>query len=137
MLTDAFVPDAVTLSWVIPSDHPQELAAFYAGLMAEAPRPGLSPSHWLVCPQGMPSLQFYRPSSKRELQPKGRAWSPCLAQTTDRDPLAALERWCDQAQQQGAAVQEPARLESFGAECWMVDPERNAFLLLMTSKLKG
>lgn len=137
MLSDVVVPNAVTLSWVIPSDHPQELAAFYAGLLGETPRAGFSSSHWLVSPQGMPSLQFYRPSSTRKLPPKGRAWSPCLAQTTDRDPLAALERWCDQAQQQGAAVLEPARLESFGAECWMVDPERNAFLLLMTSKLNA
>lgn len=135
MLTDVVVPDAVTLSWVIPCDQPQALAAFYAGLLGEVPRAGLSPSHWLVSPEGKPLLQFYRPSSTRDLPPKGRAWSPCLSQATDQDPLAALQHWCDQAQRQGAAVQEPARLESFGAECWMVDPERNAFLLLITTQL--
>ena len=123
---------SVRLTWVIPSDHPQRLAVFYAALLGEVPRAGRSPSHWLVSPQGMPELQFYRPSSKRELPPKGRAWSPCLSQTTNADPLVVLQRWCDQAQRQGAEVQEPARLEPFGAECWMVDPERNAFLLLIT-----
>ena len=132
MLNDVSGPEAVTLTWVIPSDHPQRLATFYAALLDEVPQVGLSPNHWLVSLQGLPDLEFYRPSSKRELPPKGRAWSPCLSRATNADPLVALQRWCDQAQRQGAAVQEPARLESFGAECWMVDPERNAFLLLMT-----
>jgi hypothetical protein len=31
----------------------------------------------------------------------------------------------------GASVVEPARLEPFGAECWMNDPEGNAFLMLI------
>lgn len=131
MLNDVSDPDTVTLTWVIPSKHPQRLASFYAALLDEVPRVGLSPNHWLVSRQGMAELQFYRPSSTRDLPPKGRAWSPCLSRSTTMEPLMALQRWCDQAQSRGAAVEEPPRLESFGAECWMVDPEGNAFLLLM------
>lgn len=48
-----------------------------------------------------------------------------------RDPLATLLEWLEQAQGLGAVVEEQPRLESFGAEAWLNDPEGNALLLLV------
>ncbi len=39
--------------------------------------------------------------------------------------------WLEQAQGIGAVVEEEPRLESFGAEAWLNDPEGNALLLLV------
>ncbi|MGC6483750.1 MAG: VOC family protein [Synechococcus sp.] len=133
-MTHVAKSEQITLSWVIASEHPQRLADFYAALLGAMARPGFSPSHWLISPEGGSLLQIYRPSSQRERPPQGRAWAPCLSRSSEQDPLVALQQWCDQAQRHGAQMKEPPRLESFGAECWMVDPEHNSFLLLMTLK---
>jgi hypothetical protein len=45
--------------------------------------------------------------------------------------LIELEHHVSHALSLGASVVEPARLEPFGAECWMNDPEDNAFLVLI------
>jgi hypothetical protein len=45
--------------------------------------------------------------------------------------MGALEGWITEALGLGAVVLEPARLESFGAEAWLLDPEGNRLLLLV------
>jgi hypothetical protein len=61
----------------------------------------------------------------------GRALSVCLKLPAHRTPLIELEHHVNHALSLGASVAEPARLEPFGAECWMNDPEDNAFLVLI------
>ena len=57
--------------------------------------------------------------------------APCLQRQVDADPLAALTTWQEQVVALGGRSTEPARLEPFGAECWMEDPEGQRFLLLV------
>ncbi len=120
------------LSWVLASSDPEPMALFYASLLGVEARPGFSSSHWLVTSPAGLDLQFYRPSRQRQLAAQGRAWSPCFSARSDGDPLQLLQHWCDRACHQGAKQLVPPRLEPFGAECWMVDPDGNDFLLLVT-----
>ena len=120
------------LTWVLASLEPERLAQFYAALLGLDPRPGLSPSHWLVTTATGLDLQFYRPSRQRSLAAQGRAWSPCFSEQTEDEPLQLLQHWCEQACEQGAQQGDAPRLEPFGAECWMKDPDGNDFLLLVT-----
>ena len=128
-------PGPVHLSWVLATSNPDQLAYFYAAVLECQARRGLSDSHWLVNAGQGAALQFYRPSRARDPEPQGRAWSPCLNRTTSGDPLVAVTAWSSQACDRGAQRKESPRLESFGAECWMRDPEGHAFLLLVTSDL--
>jgi len=127
--------DSIDLSWVLACDAPDRLARFYAALLDTSAQQGLSTSHWIVRgPQGM-RLQFYRPSSQRPAELRGRAWSPCFQRSSPSQPLASLETWSALISERGAVLKEPARLEPFGAECWMQDPEGNLFLLLVTESV--
>lgn len=48
------------------------------------------------------------------------------------DPLAVLTAWVEAATRQGATLVEPPRREAFGAEAWLLDPEGNRLLLLVS-----
>ena len=123
----------VRLSWVLATEQPEGLARFYAEVLEATARRGLSDSHWLVdVGEGEP-LQFYCPSRARTPDPKGRSWAPCLTRMTPDQPLNVVRAWSALASEHGAEQKEDPRLEPFGAECWMQDPEGHAFLLLVTS----
>lgn len=125
----------IQLSWVLASSQPERIALFYARLLGLTPQPGASSAHWLVITAKGERLQFYRPSSQRPQQAQGRAWSPCFTMATEMAPMQRLDRWCRDALDQGASLHEAARMEPFGAECWMKDPDQNDFLLLVTPSL--
>ena len=129
----ALQPPERQLSWVLASPEPERLAGFYAALLGVDARAGFSSSHWLVRTTAGADLQFYRPSRQRPLAAQGRAWSPCFSDHTEGDPLQQLRCWCDWACQQGAQQLDAPRLEPFGAECWLKDPDGNDVLLLVTS----
>ena len=129
----ALQPPERQLSWVLASPEPERLAGFYAALLGVDARAGFSSSHWLVTTTAGADLQFYRPSRQRPLAAQGRAWSPCFSDHTEGDPLQQLRCWCDLACQQGAQQLDAPRLEPFGAECWLKDPDGNDVLLLVTS----
>ena len=59
---------------------------------------------------------------------------PCLRRPPNQDPLSTLLEWLERATDLGAVVNEEPRLESFGAEAWLNDPEGNALLLLVPVK---
>ena len=128
----ALQPPERQLSWVLASPEPERLASFYAALLGVDARAGFSSSHWLVTTTAGADLQFYRPSRQRSLAAQGRAWSPCFSEQTEDEPLQLLQHWCEQACEQGAQQGDAPRLEPFGAECWMKDPDGNDFLLLVT-----
>jgi hypothetical protein len=122
----------VTGSIVLAADDPAALARFYGALLQVVPLPGLSSTHWRVPWPAGGVLELYAPSRGRS-QPRqqGRV-ALCLQRpSAGADPMAALEGWITEAQGLGGAVLDPPRLESFGAEAWLVDPEGNRLLLLV------
>ena len=126
--------EPITLNWVLAAKEPEHLARFYASLLELKASRGLSSHHWRLMIPGGTTLEIYRPSRHRPFPDRGRALAPCLRHSPHQDPLATLLEWLARAQDLGAVVEEEARLESFGAEAWLNDPEGNALLLLVPVK---
>ena len=117
---------------VLAADDPQQLAGFYGLLLGRAPEPGLSARHWrLPLPSGG-RLEIYAPSSRRPRPRQHGRLGVCATRPAGPDQaLQLLHDWRLQLLAQGAVELEPVRLEPFGAEAWMADPEGNPFLLLV------
>ena len=123
--------DSTQISWVLAAHNPQELACFYGNLLGRCPEAGLSQHHWLVSLGGTLNLEIYRPSRKRPFPAQGRTLSLCLRQQPSQDPQSSLQRVLDESLKLGASILERPRLEFFGAEAWITDPEGNAVLLMV------
>lgn len=116
-------------SLVLAADDPERLAQFYGALLEQPPQPGLSASHWRVALPGGGCLELYAPSRQRP-QPRQVGRLAVCAQR--RGPATLLETWLAQAQALGAELREAPRSEPFGSEAWLLDPEGNPLLLLVT-----
>lgn len=122
----------VRASIVLAADDPAGLARFYGALLEAEPLPGLHPNHWrLPWPAGG-LLELYAPGRARPQPRQQGRLALCLQQASQRgEPSTQLKGWIEQAVALGASVLEPARLEPFGAEAWLRDPEGNRLLLLV------
>ena len=122
-------PDQI--SWVLASHDPAGLAAFYAALFGVCAHQGFSTSHWVIALSEGSQMEIYKPSSKRPFPNRGQHLAPCLRLQSSLDPLdqltSRLPVWCAL----GASIAEPPRLEAFGAECWLLDPEKNSVLVVV------
>jgi hypothetical protein len=117
---------------VLAADDAAALARFYAALLGQPPRQGLTASHWRVAWPAGGWLEIYVPSRQRPRPRRRGRLALCLSRSlAGEDPLVHLAGWVDVARSQGAALLEPPRQESFGAEAWLADPEGNPFLLLV------
>ena len=121
---------STNLSWVLAAEDPQRLAGFYAALWECPQVQGFSGSHWIVEPAGGCRLEIYRPSRQRPFPPRGRAMAPCLRLAPSKAPLEHLQQQLPAWIALGASLIEPARLEAFGAEVWLADPEGNPVLVV-------
>ena len=119
-----------TLSWVLAAHDPAQLAGFYAALFGVEQRQGFSASHRCLDLDGQVRLEIYRPSSRRPFPSRGRCLAPCLRLPPDPQPLDRLEQQLPTWLALGATVVEPVRLEPFGAEVWLADPEGNPVLVV-------
>ena len=122
---------AVRAALVLAADDPCRLAGFYAALAGPGaePQQGLSESHWRVPLPDAGWLELYRPSSTRPLARQRGRLAVCLRRC--HGPTE-LEAWIDQACSLGGQLLEPPRSEPFGREAWLLDPEGNALLLLVS-----
>ena len=115
---------------VLATDEPQALARFYAALVDGSAVPGFSGSHWRVPLPGMGWLELYRPSRQRPVARGRGRLALCLKQQGDGE---ALQRWMQQAIALGAQRLDGPRQEPFGSEAWLLDPEGNGLLLLVSA----
>ena len=123
--------NAIQISWVLAAEDSARLATFYSELFQATLKPGLAQHHCIVQFSDGTRLEIYRPSRKRPFPARGRALAPCLRLTPSHDPLSELQRLLRTALQRGGSLLEGARLEPFGAEAWIHDPEGNSLLLLV------
>ena len=123
--------ETTSMSWVLAAHNPQKLAEFYAQALNCSCRAGLSDQHWTVSLPTGGTLQVYRPSRRRPWPIRGAAMAPCLQRKSNSRAETELETWIRQLEGLGAQRREHTRLESFGAECWMEDPEGQPFLTLV------
>ena len=123
--------NAMQISWVLAAEDPNRLGRFYSELFQAGLLLGVADHHRIVQFSDGTRLEIYRPSSKRPFPKRGRALAPCLRLSPSRDPLPELQRLVSTALQQGGSLVEDARVEPFGAEAWIHDPEGNSLLLLV------
>ena len=123
--------NAMQISWVLAAEDPNRLGRFYSELFQAELLPGVADHHHIVQFSDGTRLEIYRPSSKRPFPKRGRALAPCLRLSPSRDPRPELQRLVSTALQQGGSLAEDARVEPFGAEAWIHDPEGNSLLLLV------
>ena len=115
---------------VLAADDPPSLAGFYAALVGAEPHPGLSDRHWRVALPQAGWLELYRPSRSRPLVRQRGRLAVCLRRSGG---LPELQAWIAEAVSLGAALLEPPRSEPFGSEAWLLDPEGNGLLLLVSA----
>ena len=122
--------NAIHISWVLAAEDSARLATFYCELFQATLKPGVAEHHCIVQFSDGTQLEIYRPSRRRSFPARGRALAPCLRLPPSQDPLPELQRLLSNALQRGGSHMEEARLEPFGAEAWIHDPEGNPLLLL-------
>ena len=122
---------AIEFSLVIASQEPQKLSEFYAFATNGDLLPGSNDfQYWIVLSSGL-KIKIYRPSQKLSFLYRGRSTALCLEQPPTTHPLLSVREWATTLIPRGASLVEDPKLESFGAESWMTDPEGNYFLLLV------
>ena len=121
-------------SLLIAAKDSKSLAHFYSGLTNSQINRGLSENHFYLTTEGGCRIQFYEPSSKRKWPSRGRVISICFERYVDCDPYLALQEWIKELKLSGGFVDEQPRMEHFGAEAWLRDPEGNQFLILILQK---
>ena len=124
---------SIEVSFVIASKCPKELCKFYSQLIDCETSEGLTPTHFVLVTKCGIKLQFYKPSSKNTFLPKGRSTSVCFKKTSFIDPLITIQKWVKNVEALGGMVIEPPRLDIFGAEVIMSDPDGNSFILLVSA----
>lgn len=78
-------------------------------------------------------LQIYVPSRTRPQPLQGGRLALCLQRSSEgRDRLAVINAWLEVTEQLRAEQTEPPRQEPFGVEAWLLDPEGNRLLLLVS-----
>jgi catechol-2,3-dioxygenase len=129
MAPSPLASEGVEVALVLAADDPVALAAFYAALVDVEPMPGFSATHWRVALPGAGWLELYRPSRARPQPPQRGRLAVCLRR---RGHASALEQWLHQAISLGAQQLDTPRAEAFGSEVWLLDPEGNGLLLLVS-----
>jgi len=122
---------SIQLSLVIASDQPQRLSEFYAFATNGDLQLGKNKDHYLISPPNGMNIQIYRPSGKRSFSTPGRRSALCLQQPPSDSPLIAIKEWSKILVERGAVVNEHPRVEPFGAESWIIDPEGNHLLIFV------
>ena len=118
------------INWVLAAADTAMLGRFYSGLFQARLMPGVADHHWVVQFVDGTRLEIYRPSRQRPFPSRGRALAPCLRLDPSADPMPRLAVMVSKALEHGGSLLEDARVEAFGAEAWIQDPEGNALLLL-------
>ena len=122
--------NAIQISWVLAAEDSARLATFYSELFQATLKPGVAEHHCSVQFSAATPLEIYQPSRRRPFPDRGKALAPCLRLSPSQEHLPQLHWLLSNALQRGGSLLEEARLEPFGAEAWIHDPEGNPLLLL-------
>ena len=125
------------INFVIASENPKELSAFYAKINSDKVTKGFNTTHYFISLSNQSKIHFYRPNENHEWQRKGNSTSLCFQSEPSENPSKFLERWISEILEIGGrAIGLPKRAE-FGSEQWVLDPEGNKFLILVPYLYKG
>ena len=124
---------SIHLGLAIASNQPHKLSEFYAFATNGELCPGENEEHWRVTHENGMSVHLYKPSKNRPLPSSGSSAILCLSKGPTQDPLLSIREWLATLVSVGAIVDQQPRVESFGAESWLKDPEGNYFLIFVPS----
>ena len=121
----------MNINFVIASENPKELSGFYAKINSDKANQGFNSTHYFILLSNRSQIHFYRPNEKHKWERRGNSTSLCFQSEPSRDPLKTIECWTSEIIKIGGAVVGVSKLEKFGSEQWMIDPEGNQFLILV------
>ncbi len=121
----------MNINFVIASKDPKVLSNFYGKINSEKVIKGFNSSHYFISLSNRSKIDFYRPAKDYEWNKKGNSASLCFQGKPSIQPLKAIETWSSELLKSGGTVKSSPKLEKFGAEQWMIDPEGNHFLILV------
>ena len=127
----------MNINFVIASKNPKELSDFYSKINSDKANKGLNSTHYFISLSDRSKIHFYKPNENHELQWKGNSVSLCFQDEPSEDPLKIIERWTSEILKIGGSPVGNPKLENFGSEQWMFDPEGNQFLILVPYLSKG
>ena len=127
----------MNINFVIASENPKELSAFYATINSDKVTKGFNSTHYFISLSDRSKIHFYRPNENHEWQRKGNSTSLCFQGEPSEDPVTIIERWTAEILKIGGTSMGIKKLASFGSEQWMLDPEGNQFLILVPYLSKG
>tara|TARA_Y100001968_G_scaffold184432_1_gene168959 strand:+ start:56 stop:457 length:402 start_codon:yes stop_codon:yes gene_type:complete len=123
----------IETSFVIASRKPRELADFYAKVNnVKLCLDGESDFYEVILQDGL-KLRIYKPSLSQEFSTGGRSASLCFQKSPSNDPFHSLQTWSLQITKYGGKIVSDLKLEPFGAEGWVSDPDGNNFLIFIPS----
>ena len=127
----------MNIYFVIASETPKELSDFYAKINSDKVNKGFNATHYFISLSNRSKIHFYRPNKEHEWQRKGNSTSLCFQREPCSNPSKILQGWTSEILKIGGSAMGMSKLENFGSEQWMLDPEGNQFLILVPYLLKG
>ena len=121
----------INVNFVIASENPKELSSFYAKINSDKANKGFNSTHYFISLSNQSKIHFYRPNENHEWQRKGNSTSLCFQGQPSDDPAEFVKRWTAEIVKMGGSLLGKLKLEKFGSEQWMIDPEGNQFLILV------
>ena len=126
----------MNINFVIASKNPKELSGFYAKINSDKACKGFNASHYFISLSNRSKIHFYRPNKNHEWQRKGNSTSLCFQGEPSMEPSTIIKSWTSEILKIGGSLLGKPKLENFGSEQWMLDPEGNQFLILVPYLLK-
>ena len=127
----------MNINFVIASENPKELSAFYAKINSDKATKGFNSTHYFISLSNRSKIHFYRPNKNHEWQREGNSTSLCFQREPCANPSTILQVWTSEILKIGGSAMGLPKLANFGSEQWMLDPEGNQFLILVPYLLKG
>ena len=127
----------MNINFVIASENPKELSGFYAKINSDKVDGGFNSTHYFISLSNRTKIHFYRPNKNHQWERKSNSTSLCFQCAPSNEPLKIIEKWKSELLKLGGSAVGITKLEDFGAEQWMLDPEGNQFLILVPCLVKG
>ena len=119
------------INFVIASKDPKGLSNFYGKINSGKVIKGFNSTHYFISLSNRSKIDFYKPAKDYEWSNRGNSASLCFQGKPSIEPIKAIETWSSELLELGGVVTSSSKIERFGAEQWMLDPEGNHFLILV------
>ena len=127
----------MNVNFVIASKNPKELSDFYAKVNSDKANKGFNATHYFISLSNRSKIHFYLPNENHQWEREGNSTSLCFQCEPSKYPEEIINRWTTEILKMGGTVMGTSKLEKFGSEQWMLDPEGNQFLILVPYLFNG